>query len=69
MGIYVILDKGEKGQGCRGLRFQRKWAIYRSLRRSGKYIAGEIVLGNPETMRHRGYLVNMPLLDAFLAIY
>lgn len=51
LGIYVIFDKGKR----RGLdlRFQRcDWAIYRSLRKSEAYEAGQYLLGNSETMGH-----------------
>ena len=36
---------------------------YRSLRKSGPYLACKYLLGNPETMRGLGNLVNRPLPD------
>lgn len=46
--LYAMMGRRERRD--RGLRLQRKQAIYRYLRKSRIHTAGQVQLGTPETM-------------------
>lgn len=49
------MNKGEKGQGSE---LSKEIGNYRQLRESRTHMAGAFLPGNPETMGHKGDLVN-----------
>lgn len=64
LGIYDIFGQRRKGDGV--LDFKTENGQLQIVEEEQNHMAGKPLLGNPETMGHRGYLANRPLPKALL---